>query len=177
MHLFVFSFLLLRARSLPLHGDVELNPGPLRLSTSRDGSVQDASDVRSRFGDRSNLNLNVNRHHLRGASTGRQAASPRQVHVANETFSVLFGNARSVFPKLEELRHRVQQSQPDVVAITESWLRNTDSGASLSWAGYDVHRRDRQELRPNSSAVRRGGGVAVWVCSHVKCSRRTDLEL
>ena len=177
VHLFVFSFLLLRARSLPLHGDVELNPGPIRLSTSRDGSVQDASGVRFRLGDRSNLNLNVNRHHLRDASPGRQAASPRQVHVANETFSVLFGNARSVFPKLEELRHRVQQSQPDVVAITESWLRNTDSDASLSLAGYDVHRRDRQALRPNSSAVRRGGGVAVWVCSHVKCSRRTDLEL
>ena len=113
LRLFVLSFLLLRARSLPLHGDVELNPGPLPAPTSKEATAQANHDL------------------LSGPAPGRRV-------LESSTLSVLFGNARSIFPKIEELRQRVQSCPPDVVAITESWLRTADSDSSLSLPGRHI---------------------------------------
>ena len=91
-----------------------------------------------------------------------------------QKLSVVFCNARSVYQKMPELAERVRLTSPDCIAVTESWLKNSDPDRALS---LPVHRRDRQEIHKGSGNIRRGGGVAVWVRSEIKCSRRRDLEL
>ena len=148
-----YLFLLLRATTLIQHGDVERNPGP--LPTGHGDSPSSSTSIetsRGGCGSDSNSNSNVN-FRLRPRAPRRPPAS--------DSISVVFGNARSVFPKLQELALRVDNLKPDVIGITESWLRCSDLDGALTIVGYSLHRRDRQDLRPGSNIVRRGGGVAV----------------
>ena len=72
---------------------------------------------------------------------------------------------------MPELAERVRLTSPDCIAVTESWLKNSDPDSASSLPGYDtVHRRDRQEIHKGSGNIGRGGGVAVWVRSEIKCS-------
>ena len=78
--------------------------------------------------------------------------------------SVLLCNARSVFPKIDELRASPLFHPVDFVAVTESWLHADLPDSAVGIDGYhDVHRKDR--------SGRRGGGVAAFVSSSVPCKR------
>jgi len=54
------------------------------------------------------------------------SSSPPNAHSfappSGSTLSVLQINARSLHPKLSELANVVSQTQPDIVAVTETWL-------------------------------------------------------
>ena len=64
-------------------------------------------------------------------------------------------NARSVRNKFSELRPFIQCNRPDVVVITESWLRD-DEKSVYNINGYASFFDCRQSST-------RGGGVAVYV--------------
>ena len=72
--------------------------------------------------------------------------------------SIFLTNARSVFPKIDELRVSVDALAADLIAITESWLHDDIYDDLLHIRNYDFFRCDRQS--------RKGGGVCVWA----KCS-------
>ena len=178
-----YLFLLLRATTLIQHGGVERNPGPLPIGHGDSPSASTSIETsRGGCGSDSNSNSNVN-FRLRPRAPQCQAATASTPSArglcppASDSVSVVFGNARSVFPKLQELALRVDNLKPDMIGITESWLRCSDLDGALTIDGYSLHRRDRQDLRPGSNVVRRGGGVAVWVHHRLKCTRRPDLEL
>ena len=57
--------------------------------------------------------------------------------------SVLLCNARSVFPKIDELRASLLFHPVDFVAVTESWLHADLPDSAVGIGGYDVHRKDR----------------------------------
>ena len=82
--------------------------------------------------------------------------------------SVLLCNARSVFPKIDELRASLLFHPVDFVAVTESWLHADLPDSAVGIGGYDVHRKDR--------SGRRGGGVAAFVSSSVPCKRLKNME-
>ena len=70
------------------------------------------------------------------------------------SLNILYYNARSILPKLDDLILSVKLHNPHVICITESWLSNDISDNELSLTGYQLFRLDRN---------RHGGGVLMYV--------------
>ena len=70
--------------------------------------------------------------------------------------SVLYYNARSLFPKLDDLRANVMVKKPDVVCIVVTWLSEDISNHEIFLSGYQlqVQRFDHN---------RHGGGILVYI--------------
>ena len=68
--------------------------------------------------------------------------------------SIFLTNARSILPKLDELRLSVTALDVQVVIVTESWLCSDVNDDLLRVANFELFRCDRQ--------LRRGGGVCIW---------------
>ena len=67
---------------------------------------------------------------------------------------VLYYNARSLIPKLDELRANVASLKPHVVCVVETWLSEDISDHELSLFDYQLQRLDRN---------RHGGGILIYV--------------
>ena len=76
-------------------------------------------------------------------------------------------NARSIVNKRLELQSHVALINPDIIAITETWLHEGIADNEILPSSYNVLRNDRGS---------RGGGVLLAVKSNISCSRRPDLE-
>ncbi len=97
---------------------------------------------------------------------------PNQPHSCNSKQSrlpsILYFNARSIFPKRSELTHICQQIQPLILAISETWLDSNISDGSFLPAGYiTACRTDR--------VGRRGGGVLIACQDQLSFKERRDL--
>ena len=68
---------------------------------------------------------------------------------------MLLLNARSIRNKLDDLETLMSESNPDVVAVTETWLTPDISDCEIAISGYNLERADRLGAKP-------GGGVAVF---------------
>ena len=75
-------------------------------------------------------------------------------------------NARSIVNKRLQLQTHVSLVNPDLVAITETWLHNGVSDGEIFPDSYIVQRRDHKS---------RGGGVLLAIKSSSLCFRRCDL--
>ena len=64
-------------------------------------------------------------------------------------------NARSIMNKKSELNIMVNDSDPHIIGITESWANRDITDAELGLEGYVMFRKDRMG--------RRGGGVLLYV--------------
>jgi len=71
-------------------------------------------------------------------------------HGEPQTLRILYFNAGSILPKLDELRTLCAMDSPDVVCIVETWLDGEICDQELVIDDYCVVRRDRN---------RHGGGV------------------
>ncbi|XP_053692551.1 uncharacterized protein LOC128741001 [Sabethes cyaneus] len=81
--------------------------------------------------------------------------------------NICHGNAQSLCArqssKLDEVRNVLVNSKIEVACFTESWLTSKISDRSIGISGYTVVRNDR--------SYRRGGGIAVYYRSQLKCSK------
>ena len=64
-------------------------------------------------------------------------------------------NARSIINKKNELNIMVEDIDPHIIGITESWANTDITDAELGLTGYVMFRRNR--------IGRRGGGVILYV--------------
>ena len=64
-------------------------------------------------------------------------------------------NARSIVNKRNELNIMVEDIDPHIIGITESWATPDISDAELGMTGYVIFRKDR--------LGRRGGGVILYI--------------
>ena len=71
---------------------------------------------------------------------------------AKRTLSIMYFNARSLMPKLDELCVLVESSNPDIVCIVETWLCDVIED-EIAILGYNVHHLDRN---------RHGGGIVMY---------------
>ena len=62
-------------------------------------------------------------------------------------------NIRSLLPKFVLLTALAHSANPDVLAMSKSWLRKTTKNPEISIANYNVFRQDR---------TAKGGGVAIY---------------
>ena len=77
---------------------------------------------------------------------------------------MLYGNARSVINKMDELRCLAADLLPDVICITETWTNDDHTKAFLSIDNYGppVCRRDRSD-----TLAGKGGGLLLFVRNDV----------
>ena len=64
-------------------------------------------------------------------------------------------NARSIVNKKNELNIMVEDTDPHIIGITESWTNIDITDAALGLTGYVMFRKDR--------IGRRGGGVILYI--------------
>ena len=69
-------------------------------------------------------------------------------------------NARSIVNKKNELNIMVEDSDPHILGITESWTNTDITYAELGLTGYVMFRRDR--------IGRRGWGVILYVKEYIQ---------
>ena len=82
-------------------------------------------------------------------------------------------NARSIVNKKNELNIMVEDIDPHIIGITESWANTDISDAELGLTGYVMFRKDR--------IGRRGGGVILYVkesiqAYEIKLEREADCD-
>ena len=87
-------------------------------------------------------------------------------HITYLTF--FLANARSLLPKIDELKATLQTNEVSLAFITETWLiENVDDGA-VQLSGFSSVRRDR--------LTRIGGGVCAYIDEHIAFKFLTDLH-
>ena len=76
-------------------------------------------------------------------------------------------NARSLLPKIEELRLVAQNSHAAVIGITETWLDHSVTDHEIIIPNYTVIRKDRN---------REGGGVCMYIRTDLAFNQRNDIS-
>ena len=76
-------------------------------------------------------------------------------HMSEAGYRCVCLNARSIVNKKNELNIMVEDIDPHIIGITESWANTDITDAELGLTGYVMFRRDR--------IGRRGGGVILYV--------------
>ena len=76
-------------------------------------------------------------------------------------------NARSLIPKISELKIIASNSKAAVISITEAWLDSSVSDGEIHLKNYPVIRRDRN---------RHGDGVYVNIRNGLAFTYRSDLR-
>ena len=71
-------------------------------------------------------------------------------------------NASSIVSKMDELRRMVDDTQPDIIGITETWTKPDMGDAEFGLAGYKMFRKDRLVKRGE------GGGVMLYFKEHIQ---------
>ena len=90
---------------------------------------------------------------------------------SSKCLNILYFNARSILPKLDELKIVAEENNPDIICITESGLCQEIPNAEVSVPGYFLYRNDRD---------RHGGGVLMYIKEHLQVkplSPCPDLEI
>ena len=77
-------------------------------------------------------------------------------------------NARSIVNKKYELNIMVEDIDPHIIGITESWANTDITDAELGLTGYVMFRRDR--------IGRRGGGVILYVKESIQAEIKLERE-
>jgi ribonuclease P/MRP protein subunit RPP40 len=76
---------------------------------------------------------------------------------------VMYFNAGSMLNKIEELKCVIKGNEPDIIGITETWLKDDVDDNEISIVGYQVFRQDRV-----SNVKKKGGGVMFYVRDSIK---------
>lgn len=63
-------------------------------------------------------------------------------------------NARSLLPKISELRYLANKTTAAIISVTETWLDSSVTNSEIKIEGYSIVRRDRN---------RHGGGVCTYI--------------
>lgn len=94
----------------------------------------------------------------------------------NKALNFCHYNVCSLTNKLDEIKLLLstfssrRNGKPNLIlGISETFLNGFWSDASLCVENYNIHRLDR--------AANKGGGLLVYVPSHLPINRRTDLEV
>ena len=104
-------------------------------------------------------------------TTSTATAPELQTH--SHLTKILTINARSILPKIDELRSLCATLHPAAIVVTETWLSSCFLDNEVLINGYNLVRKDRN---------RHGGGVAIYVSSVLPFKRlhfphSKDLEL
>ena len=77
-----------------------------------------------------------------------------------KTLKIIHWNARSILPKISDLKNMMGKEAPDIVTINETWLNQKKR---LHLKGYTTFRKDRGTT---------GGGVLIMVMERYQASEQ-----
>ena len=78
----------------------------------------------------------------------------------------MYSNVQSLCSKISELQLVVNQINPDIVLLTETWLNQTINNAAISIDGYDIVPDLRCDRGETAGGV--GGGLLVYVKREIR---------
>lgn len=79
----------------------------------------------------------------------------------------MYTNASSLPNKMSELRDRVENSDYDIVAVTETWANEQVTDAELTMSGFSAYRKDRVGAK--------GGGLIIYINNRLRGWINEDL--
>ena len=106
-------------------------------------------------------------------STAKQVISPKQspnnhnIRYLNNDLKCMYFNARSITNKVDELQLCINDENPDVIRITETWLHEEIVDSELNAFDYTIYRHDRNN--------KQGGGAALLIKKSINSILRDDL--
>jgi len=83
----------------------------------------------------------------------------RSDHNNSNYLRILYFNARSLYPKYDELCALSEVEKPNIICITESWLHDGNLPSECYIPGYTCVRCDRNK---------HGGGVALYISNDLE---------
>ena len=94
----------------------------------------------------------------------------KQKSQSKERITILNINCRSLKNKIPELHQVIDQTKPDIIACTETWLKPDISSSEIfpNSFGYTIIRDDR--------LTRNGGGVLLAISKRLTCEEQPDLK-
>ena len=114
------------------------------------------------------LSVNLHRHTTGIPSPEELPPAPCNLTSCNLGIpSVLSTNVRSLRNKMDELQAVVDVNNPDIVCITESWLKPDIPDSTVRLSKYILFRRDRPT---------HAGGVCAYVNSDIPSLRISEFE-
>jgi hypothetical protein len=87
-------------------------------------------------------------------------------------------NIRSLLPKIEQVRWFLKEHPIDFLCLNETWLNNSIDDAEILIDGYNIIRKDRNNLstqKPRNTKKPVGGGVLIYVKETYSYKIRNDL--
>ncbi len=93
--------------------------------------------------------------------------------------TLLFWNARSLMPRLEEIQRIIDLGNPEILCISETWLNSKIDDPQIAFDKYIIIRSDRTA----ESKKKGGGGLVIYykddldniyLTEHTKCT--PDIE-
>ena len=94
-------------------------------------------------------------------SRSRSIGRNMTLRKGNACFNIVYLNAHSILPKLDELRILCASNSYDMICIVESWLSDDIDNMELFIPGFTIFRRDRD---------RHGGEIIVFVRNFLSCT-------
>ena len=86
-------------------------------------------------------------------------------HLNQKGFHCAHLNCRSLYSKLdvfEQLLHQ-NESKLHILGLSETWLHSNLPDNFLTIEGYKLLRSDRSWTPPNSTNIKKGGGVSLYI--------------
>ena len=87
-----------------------------------------------------------------------------------ERITIISINCRSIRNKIPDLHQVIDQTKPDIIACTETWLKPEISSSEIfpDSLGYNIIRDDRLSGK--------GGGVLLAISKHLTCEEQPELK-
>jgi hypothetical protein len=108
-----------------------------------------------------NANNNDRPNHKSGKNSSR--INPVKQSKANSYLKVGHLNVQSLMAHIHEARRYMIDHDPDILAVTETWLRSSVSSSNIKIEGYQFVRHDRTGRSKKS-----GGGLGFYIRSNLK---------
>ena len=77
-----------------------------------------------------------------------------------------YTNARSLMNKILELEIYIEEEEPDIIGISESWGTEAISSSEINFVNYTLFRKDRIK--------KRGGGVLLYIKNNIRAVHREE---
>ena len=97
------------------------------------------------------------------------------IQVTSREMLIIHLNCRSILNKVEELEMIVEECNPDIIVLTETWMDDSVPKQACIPDGYHIIRKDRSTNFKQKYGKNKGGGVAILYKQHIKVEKKKNL--
>ena len=94
------------------------------------------------------------------AEETEQIQRNNQPWTSQETLTIIYGNARSILSKINDLQALAEDKKPEIILVSETWLIDNINAAVLNIDGYTLESNLRCDRKDTSNGI--GGGLLVY---------------